>query len=554
MPRTGVTARLTQHFFRKFFNNDVLDSDGETVTTVVRALSIAAAPGLMFAFYLQISYPGRSTWGRIEDQYFFVLFSFVAMAGVAIFEWEMLFPERLDFLVLAPLPLRPRQLLMAKALALSGFMLLFLIASNVFGVFMLPAVSKGAFWRMVGAQCVAVGLAGTFAVSAVIALGAILLCVLPSALYRRVLWLFQVLGTATLGVMMIAYARFGDSMASVLEHPGVAVRYVPPLWFLGMYQRLLHGAAAQDFAQPAAHRAWLAVGVSVATAALLYPMAWVQMQRMAIQGEATRTLRLVHWWANLHTHLISRPTERAIFSFIGKTMNRNSRYQVYLAIYCGAGLALAASCAADISATGGRQHLVLTRFGLHAVLPLLVFWAVAGLHTAFAVPQMLSARWIFRVAGVNPQSCVQATRRWVTAVGFLLTASMSIVCRCIGWGWRPLLAQGVWGMSFCVVLVESFFVTQRGAPFTRPRSPGKTSFPAVLTLYIGVLPPLLFGIAWLEMRAEIDFRQLLVPVLVTAVLWSVLRWVRVRLIWIGEEDETPDGDFQLLGLSGRLRA
>ncbi len=554
MLRSSVQVRLAQHFFRRLFDNDVLDSDGETVTTVVRALSAAAIPGLMFAFYLQNSYPQRSTWGRLEDQYFFVLFSFVTMAGVAIFEWEMLFPERLDFLVLAPLPLRPQQLLLGKALALGGFMGLFLIASNLFGIFMLPLVSKGVFWRMVWAQGVAAGLAGVFAVSGVVGLGAVLLWILPPALFRRVLWLFQVFGTATLALLILVYARFGDGMASVLEHPGVAAQYVPPLWFLGMYQRLLHGPSAQAFAQQAAHRAWLAVGISVATAALLYPMAWIRMQRMAIQGEATRALRPVRWWADLQTHLSSGPTERAIFSFVGKTMSRNSRYQVYLAIYCGVGLALAASCSAGVAGADNARHLVLSSFGLHAVLPLLLFWAVAGLHTTFAVPQILPARWIFRVAGVDPQACVQATRRWVTGVGLLLIAVMEIVCGCLNWGWRPLLVQGVWGACFCVVLVESFFVAQKGAPFTRPRSPNKTNLPAVLTLYIGVLPPLLFGIAWLEVRAENDLRRLLAPILVTAVLWIVLRWVRARLIWTEEEDESAEGDFQLLGLSGRLRA
>ena len=554
MLRTSVQVRLTQHFFRRLFDNDVLDSDGETVTTVVRALSMAAAPGLLFAFALQISYPQRSAWGRIEDQYFFVLFSFVAMAGVAIFEWEMLFPERLDFLVLAPLPLRPQHLLLGKALALGGFMGLFLIASNLFGALLLPAVSKGPFWRMVWAQGIAAGLAGVFAVSAVVALGAILLCVLPSALFRRVLWLIQVLGTATLALLLIAYARLGDDIASVLEQPGMAVRFLPPLWFLGMYQRLLHGASAQAFAQAAAHRAWLALSVSVASAALLYPLAWVRMQRMAIQGEGTRALGPVPWWANLQAHVISKPTERAIFSFIGKTMSRNSQYQVYLAVYCGVGLALAASCSAGIAGADNAPYLVLSSFGLHAVLPLLLFWAIAGLHTTFAVPQLLPARWIFRVAGVDPQACVQATRRWVTGIGLLLVAVMEVVCACLNWGWRPLLVQGVWATCFCAVLVESFFVAQRGAPFTRPRSPDKTNLPAVLTLYLGVLPPLLFGIAWLEVRAETDLRRLLAPVLLTTTLWIVLRWVRARLIWIGEETDSAEGDFQLLGLSGRLRA
>ncbi len=554
MLRTGITVQLTQHFFRRLFDNDVLDSDGETITTVVRALAIAAMPGATLAFFLQNTYPARSTWGRIGDQYFFVLFSFVAMGGVAIFEWEMLFPDRLDFLVLVPLPLRPRQLFLAKALALSGFMGLFLIASNLFGAFMLPAASKGIFWRMVWAQSVATCLAGIFAASGVIVLGAILLCVLPLGLFRRTLWLFQVLGTTILGLLVIAYARFGSGIAAALQHPGFVVQYVPPIWFLGVYQQLLHGTSAQAFAQPAAHRAWVAVGLAITTAALLYPLAWVRMQRSTIQGEATRALHPVRWWANLQSRLIGEPTERAIFSFIGKTMSRNSRYQVYLALYCGVGLALAASCSAGITGVDQQEHIVLSRFGLHAVLPLLLFWAVAGLHTAFAVPQILPARWIFRVAGVDPHACVRATRRWVTVTGFLFIALISAVCGCLGWQWRALFVQGIWETCFCVVLVESFFVAQSGAPFTRPRSPGKTNLPAVLTLYLGVLPPLLFGIAWLEVRAEDHLQQLLLPILVGTVLFAALRWVRARLIWIGEETESPAGDFQLLGLSGESRA
>ena len=554
MRNFGVTGELTRHFFRRFFDNDVLDSDGETITTVVRALSIIAAPGLLLAFFLQNSYPARPVWGRIEDQYFFVLYSFVAMAGVAIFEWEMLFPDRLDFLVLAPLPLQSWQLLLAKALALGGFLALFLIAANVFGALMLPVVSKGMFWRMVWAQSVAVSLAGLFAVSSVLAAGGLLVCVLPPGSLRRLMWILQVLATAALGLLMVAYARLGDDMAKVLDRSGTVARCVPPIWFLGVYQKLLHGPSAQAFAEPAARRAWLAVGAGVGAVVLLYPLAWVRMQRIAVQGEATRAKAPMRWWAALQGSLFSCPTERAIFSFVGKTMSRNSRYQVYLAIYCGIGLALAISCSIQQTTQAGRLQLTVSPFGLHAVLPLLLFWVVAGLHSTFGIPLNLPARWIFRVAGVEQQACVQATRRWVATAGLLAVVAMTTLCAGIGWEWRALLVQAVWGISFCIALVEGFFVAQRGAPFTRPRSPSKTNLPAVLTLYIGVLPPWLYGTAWLELRAERRPMELFFPALFCCGISVALRWSRARLIWTGEEAETAEGEFQLLGLSGQLRA
>src|SRR5258708_6953478 len=157
--RHSVTRLLTQHFFRRFFDSDTVQIEGETLTTVVRAISMVAAPGLITAFFLQNSYPRRSQWGAIEDHYFFVLLSFVVLGAVAIFEWEMLFPDRSDFLILTPLPLKPLAMLAAKAAALIAFLTVFLVSSNVFGTLILPAVSKGAFFRQLYAHACAVLLA-----------------------------------------------------------------------------------------------------------------------------------------------------------------------------------------------------------------------------------------------------------------------------------------------------------------------------------------------------------------------------------------------------------
>src|SRR5215475_13485903 len=114
----GVFNYLVEHFFRRFFDNDTLQSDGDTQTSAVRAIAIVAVPGLMFGFWQQNAYPQRTMWGAIEDRYFFVMFSFVVMGIVSIFEWEKLFPDRLVFLILSPTSVRPEQMLGAKADAL----------------------------------------------------------------------------------------------------------------------------------------------------------------------------------------------------------------------------------------------------------------------------------------------------------------------------------------------------------------------------------------------------------------------------------------------------
>src|SRR3984957_4003090 len=210
----GMTRVMVGPLFRRFFDNDTVQVDGDAQTTVVRALAAVAVPGLMVAFWLQTAYPlkplQRPPWLIIEDHYWFVLFTFLVMGAVAIFEWEMLFPDRLDFLILSPLPVKPLQMLAAKAAALAEFLGLFLVSSYIFGGVALPAVSKVAFFRQLYAHAAAVMLAGLFASLVVLALGGVLVCVLNAARFRVVSPVVQMVTVMLLVLLLLQYAKLGD--------------------------------------------------------------------------------------------------------------------------------------------------------------------------------------------------------------------------------------------------------------------------------------------------------------------------------------------------------
>ena len=251
----GVVGILTGHFFRRFFDNDTVQVEGDTETTVVRAVAAVAMPGLMVAFFLQNQYPSRTRWGRVEDQFFFVLLSFVVMGLVTVLEWEMLFPDRMDFLILGPLPIRAREMLGAKAAALLGFAVLFLVGTNGLSLVMYPLVAKAGFWWPAVAQATAVGMAGVFAVLGFLGLSGTLRCVLSTAWFRVVSPAVQMVSVMGLVLLLLGYLRFGDSMEAVVSG-GMGqmgfVRWLPPVWFLGVYDRTLWGAGAPAFAGEAA--------------------------------------------------------------------------------------------------------------------------------------------------------------------------------------------------------------------------------------------------------------------------------------------------------------
>jgi len=544
-----ITRILIGNFFRRFFDNDTIQVDGDTLTTVVRAVSIVAVPGLTISFFLQGQYPGRSAWGAIADQYFFVLFSFVVMGAISIFEWEMLFPDRIDFLILSPLPLRPAQMFGGKAVALVGFLSLFLLSGNLFGTVMLPAVSKGDFFRQVFAHGIAVLLAGVFAAQFFLALGSVLLCILDAARFRMISPLLQMVSVTLLALLLLQYAKLGDSMQALLVEPLGMTRWIPPLWFLGVYERVLHGAAAPRFAAELSGYAFRGIATAAAVVLLTYPLAWARMRRMAIEGNSRTGQQGWRWLRRTIHVIIRRPGERAVFHFIGQTMARNNRYQVYLAVYCGTGLALAVACAMTVAPASGRIHYGLSTRGLHAVMPLLLFWVIAGLRAAFAFPLNLSAGWVFRVTGVRIGECATSARRWTLFCASGVTCGILIALRVAGWNTRQLTVQAVVGACVCFLFTDGFFAFQRSVPFNRPRMPGRTSLPLMLTLYVGVLPPAIVGVILMEMALEKDMWRLIWVIFPMVLAHTGFRVLNGGPDEVEEEMEGYEGEFQLLGLS-----
>ena len=548
-----ITRILVDHFFRRFFDNDTLQVDGDTQTTVVRALSIVAAPELMITFFLQLLYSPkpflRPPWNVIEDHYFFVLFSFVVMGAVSIFEWEMLFPDRLDFLVLTTLSLKPFQMLAAKAMALIAFLGLFLFACNFFGIWMLPAISRLDFFRQVYAHGAAVLLAGVFAALFFLALGGVLLCVLGAVRFRMISPLMQMLSVTGLVLLLLHCVKYVDSMQALLSGPLGIARFVPPIWFLGLYEQLLHGDAAPAFAREMARYAVRGTVMMAVVTLVTYPMAWARMRKMAIEGSSRSKWQGWRWLNRIVHSIVRRPGERGVFHFIGQTMARNNRYQVYLAMYCGAGLALGVACAAAVTTTGGHLQTTLSIRGLHAVMPLLLFWVVAGLRAAFAFPLSLSAGWIFRITGVQISECAAAARRWTFLCALVAMGGILALLRVAGWNARQLIVQGVFGLCLCVVLTDGFFAFQRAVPFNRPRMPGRTSLPLMLTLYVGVLPPAIVGVILMEMASEKHLTKLFLAVVPTALAHVAFRVLSNGPDEVEEEMEGYEGEFQLLGLS-----
>ena len=70
----------------------------------------------------RFDHPFAHDWILLSDYYFFILFSMVVMGFVMVFEWDALFPDRKDYLILTPLPLGGGSIFAGKTLALVSFL------------------------------------------------------------------------------------------------------------------------------------------------------------------------------------------------------------------------------------------------------------------------------------------------------------------------------------------------------------------------------------------------------------------------------------------------
>src|SRR5437867_2102608 len=109
MSKKAQLRFLTRHFFDRFFDKDSISAGSDPGASVIQMLSLLAVPGLLLTFWMRVS------------PYFFVSYSMIVMGFVMVFKWDSLFPDRRDYLILGSLPIRYRDLFVAKIRALFLF-------------------------------------------------------------------------------------------------------------------------------------------------------------------------------------------------------------------------------------------------------------------------------------------------------------------------------------------------------------------------------------------------------------------------------------------------
>jgi hypothetical protein len=551
---------LVKHFFQRFFDNETISLGEQKQARIIQIICALAQPGIIMALYVMSSID-RAYWSRVGDHYFYLTYSLVVTGAVTVFEWDLLFPDLPDVLVLHALPIRGSRLLIAKASALVIFLSLFLFGSNLPGaiLFTLAARQQHAGYHFI-AHTLAVATSGLFAVTLLLSLQGILLSFLGAHLFRKISPLLQGLALMTLLLLLFLTPLLSAYLQPLLNSNNTAVLYFPPFWFLGLYERLLVGTSALPIFHALARIGCSMTLLFTLLTLLTYPLAYKRKIHQIIEGAPMPHTK--DWLRSSTNALLNRiylrsPKQRAIYHFIGQTLLRTAKHRVYLAGHLALSFALVISGVVVLQMRNGHIIPAFSIYGLRSSVPILAFWLVSGFQTTLRSPVDIRASWVFTLINGGPDPDYSAAiDRWVFIRVIFATGIVTVLAGLLSpeplLQGRQITVQLLIAIILPLVLTKSFFQTFFSVPFCLPTKTGGSNLPFVLLLYIVVFPPLVWGIAALGPWMADSFAHMTTTVFVAAALLFILdrnrrSAIKERTGWINTD--RSEEDFQRLGLS-----
>jgi hypothetical protein len=557
---------LVRHLLDRFFNNDMISVGGDAIPliiTIAYAIALPTVVMAIFAYPFYHAFPPHPHvppfWFQVSDHYFFVMYSFVAMGAVTIFDWDMLFPNLLDIFILSVLPISNRRLLLARMSAVLIFLSLFLVGTASLGIIFFPAITELPGTRLFAAHFVAVSASGVFAAALVLALQGVLINLLGARLFRMASTLIQTISMTILLTVLSLYPLLTRTLKLLIESNSPAVRYFPPFWFLGIYECILAGPSKLPAFAGLAKTGWWATLIVVLLAFITYPLAHRRRTRQAIEGNVARDTRsrFTHLLSKpLHAALLRTPSQRAVYHFISQTILRTQRHRVYLAMYSGLGIALITAYAVVINVEPNHVIFTFSPYGLRLAIPALAFWTVAGLRSALSSPADPAGSWAFRlITGRPTPDHLAAVKTWVFTWSLIITmgtvAALHFVSSPEMRGGRETSAQLLVAAGLCVLLTDIFFLKVNIIPFTEARVPLNTDLAFVLLRYIVFFPVLVFTTVDREPWIEASVGHLIITASLIVAAHIALSHTHAQIIAKEEYQNSFDEEprlFQTLGL------
>ena len=474
---------LVRLFIARVFRGSGSSEDTELDLSIGLILALLALPGAFYSLFLLEKYSTLLQWmhgqkeldplaGALPDEYFFIVLSMVVTGVVAVWRWDSIFPDRRDYANLVPLPISLRSIFLANLAAILLLALLLAVDVNAASAVLFPLVVSASentlsfFLHFVGVHTFVVVLASVFSFCTVFAIVGALMIVVPYSSFRRISFYLR----ASLLACLVAMLSTSFTVPAMLGSlPRTYVRFLPPVWFLGLCQ-LLRGRATAPFASMGhiALFSVLIIGiVGFVTYALSYRRHFVRIpETVDVSAMADRDGGI--WLFRVADRSFLRsPFQRAAFRFAIKTLLRSEQHGLVLGAFFGLGIVVVCQFLFT-SLSGGRLELAGDASPDILAIPLaLSYCVILGLRFAFEIPTDLRANWVFRLhIDHTTKECVSLAQRVILTFVLPWIASVVLPVYVYFWGWRVGIVHAI-VVALCSLLLTQILLRNfRKIPFT----------------------------------------------------------------------------------------
>jgi hypothetical protein len=492
----GPGFELLRHFLLRFFDSDVVTTRGQVTTALIGGFSVLLPwfPVLVgplrekYAYFSRLAVPDPYRQAVRADELWLITLMMAAIGLLTAIKWQSLFPGLRDYRALGSLPLRPRQIFVAKLLALLLVTTAAVAVLNLLPSLIFPVVSGGRWTTMpsiggrIFAHATACVAACYFFFFGLVALQGLLLNLLRPSQFGRVAGYLQGVLVALMLVLIVLSFSIQSRITNAVVQPELA-RWLPPVWFVGLYQTMLGDP------DPAmlmlARMALVASAIAVVLALVTYMVSYHRHRALLVEGiagPAKSRRKSGRWIGFILDKLIPDPRQQAVIVFMAKTLAGSSQHRVILMGYGGFGLAILLSGIIGIRDVVEPARVISACF-IYAHTILLVF-LLLGLRHLFSIPTELGANWTFQITeGEGRRQWRGALDRFVLFLGavVILLIPFPIEARMLGW---RAVGESVLFVAFGLLCYEWIFSSWEKLPFTCSYLPGKTP---MLMLALGLL-------------------------------------------------------------------
>ena len=487
---------LCRHFFLRFFDSDLISTPGQWRVVAVGALAIVLSSSLIFVQaywhkYIELDKldtPEPYRVALLADSLLLVILAMFIIGLFTTLLWPSLFPGLRDYLALASLPFRLRDMFVAKFTALVGLAGIFIVGTTFPPSALLPTVSSGRYAGhtvlQVPALFFACSLAAAFVFFSLVAFQGILLNLLSNRQFVRVSLALQ---GALLTILLCGFPLiFAIPQDAVTRRPDWVV-WLPPAWFLGIHQVILGNR--EPMAVRLAGIGLAAVSSAAAAAVLAYLWSFRRHRIRLLESPAeVAKLEGRRWAASLTGRLMPEPHKLAVFAFISKTLGRSRHHRMVLTAYAAVAIAVIFESFVSLALHGDfHGPLARSRAVREAVVsaPLaLSLFVLAGFRYLFRLPVELPANWVFRINEPgNQRAFLSAVDEFLLVCAVAPVALVTLPLEMFVLGPGAGIAASVLCLLPSLILMECLLIRFEKVPFTSSYLPGRRPLIETLLIY-----------------------------------------------------------------------